>query len=217
MLKLLIFDWDGTLCDSIARIAQSIRYAAAEVGLVSPSENDAKEIVGLGLTEALERLFPEIKRNQIVAMCESYSRYFSELDHNPSPFFAGAKTTLIELKEEGYFIAVATGKSRRGLDRVLKAHNMSHFFHSSRCADETAGKPDPKMINELLCEFGVSPEQALMVGDTEFDMAMAVKAGTPCLGVSYGAHAVDRLYQYKPIACIDHFPEVKKIIYGLNK
>lgn len=209
---MLIFDWDGTLCDSLSRIALCIRCAAEEVGLTPPMEHEAREIVGLGLVDALERLFPGIQHEQILAMRDSYSRHFVEHDSEPSPFFEGVEQTLEELKSEGYLLAVATGKSRRGLDRVLTARRLNSFFHGSRCADETAGKPDPTMLNELLGEFGVQPNEALMVGDTEFDMAMAVNAGTPRVAVSYGAHSKDRLHKYQPLACIDRFFEIKNIL-----
>ncbi len=109
-------------------------------------------------------------------------------------------------------MAVATGKSRKGPDRVLQARCLSDFFDGSRCADETAGKPDPRMINELLREFGVQPSESLMVGDTEFDMAMAVNAKTPRIAVSYGAHSKERLKQYQPLACMDRFNEIKNIL-----
>ncbi|MDX2349143.1 MAG: HAD-IA family hydrolase [Porticoccus sp.] len=212
MVKLLIFDWDGTLCDSLSRIALCIRCAAEEVGLPPPPEHEAREIVGLGLVEALETLFPGIHMDQILAMRDSYSRHFVEHDREPSPFFKGVEETLEQLKDQGYLITVATGKSRRGLDRVLKARRLSDFFHGSRCADETAGKPNPLMLNELLQEFKSSPEEALMVGDTEFDMAMAVNAGIPRVAVSYGAHSSGRLLRYQPLACLDNFEDIEKII-----
>mgnify|MGYP003658745366 FL=1 len=215
MAKLLIFDWDGTLCDSLSRIALCIRCAAEEVGLSPPMEHEAREIVGLGLIEALERLFPGLHMDQVLAMRDSYSRHFVELDREPSPFFDGVSETLEGLKQQGYLLAVATGKSRKGLDRVLKARELSDFFHGSRCADETAGKPNPLMLNELLKEFGASPQEALMVGDTEFDLAMAVNAGVPCVAVSYGAHCASRFDQYAPLACIDQFHEINNILNNM--
>ncbi|MEH6616407.1 MAG: HAD-IIIA family hydrolase [Porticoccus sp.] len=217
MTKLLIFDWDGTLCNSLSRIALCIRCAAEEVGLPPPPEHEAREIVGLGLVEALETLFPGIHMDQILAMRDSYSRHFVKHDREPSPFFKGVEETLEQLKEQGYLLTVATGKSRRGLDRVLKTRRLSHFFHGSRCADETAGKPNPLMLNELLQEFKLPPEEALMVGDTEFDMAMAVNAGMPKVAVSYGAHSSDRLLKYQPLACLDEFKEIVKIINNIKQ
>ncbi|WP_461516372.1 HAD family hydrolase [Porticoccus sp.] len=217
MAKLLVFDWDGTLCDSLSRIVLCIRCAAEEVGLPAPTDDAARDIVGLGLVDALETLFPGIGREQIFAMRDSYSRHFVEFDQEPSPFFDGVFETLESLREEGYLLTVATGKSRRGLDRVLQARGLTDFFHGSRCADETAGKPDPKMLLELMAEFRVPPLSTLMVGDTEYDLAMAVSAGTPSVAVSYGAHHHDRLLQYRPLACIAQFSELKSIIESYKK
>ena len=221
MAKLLIFDWDGTLCNSLERIAGCIRAAAEECDLLPPEPEAAREIVGLGLVEALEALFPGISMPQILAMRDSYSRHFVEQDAEPSPFFPGVEETLESLRDEGYWLAVATGKSRRGLNRVLKTRGLTEFFHASRCADETASKPHPLMLKELLAEFDLPPEQALMVGDTEFDMEMAVRANIPRIAVSYGAHSKERLNSYQPIACIDEFltikPEIESYKYQLYK
>ncbi|TNE75678.1 MAG: HAD family hydrolase [Gammaproteobacteria bacterium] len=217
MAKLLVFDWDGTLCDSLSRIVKCIRCAAEEVGLPAPQHEAAKEIVGLGLVDALETLFPGIERAQILAMRDSYSRHFVEFDREPSPFFEGVMETLESLRADGYLLTVATGKSRRGLDRVLKARGLDDFFHGSRCADETAGKPDPRMLLELMAEFQSIPEQTLMVGDTEFDLAMALSAGVPRVAVSYGAHHPERLLKYQPIACVDQFSMIAPVIENYKK
>ncbi len=217
MAKLLVFDWDGTLCDSLSRIVLCIRCAAGEVGLPPPTDDAARDIVGLGLVDALETLFPGIDREQIFAMRDSYSRHFVEFDQEPSPFFDGVFETLESLREEGYLLTVATGKSRRGLDRVLQARGLTDFFHGSRCADETAGKPDPRMLLELMAEFRAAPLSTLMVGDTEYDLAMAVSAGAPSVAVSYGAHHPDRLLQYQPLACIEQFSELKSVIENYKK
>lgn len=217
MAKLLVFDWDGTLCDSLSRIVTCICLAAEEIGLPAPHHDAAKDIVGLGLIDALERLFPGIESEHILAMRDSYSRHFVEQDREPSPFFDGVMETLESLHQQGYLLTVATGKSRRGLDRVLKARGLDNFFHGSRCADETAGKPDPKMLLELMGEFQVAPEQTLMVGDTEFDLAMAVSAGVPRVAVSYGAHHPERLLKYQPLACIDQFSLIGGVIENYKK
>jgi len=217
MAKLLIFDWDGTLCDSLSRIVQCIGCAAEDVGLPAPEVDAARDIIGLGLVEALQTLFPGIEHGQILAMRDSYSRHFVEFDREPSPFFDGVMETLEFLRGEGYLLAVATGKSRRGLDRVLKARGLTDFFHGSRCADETAGKPDPRMLLELMAEFGAAPHHAMMVGDTEFDLAMAVSAGVPSVAVSYGAHHPERLMKYQPLACIDRFSDVGSVVEKYKK
>lgn len=216
MTKLLIFDWDGTLSDSLSRIAYCLRCAAIDNQLTPPSEDEAREIVGLGLEEALRRLFPKISddRGLIARLRNSYSEHFLLNDAQPSPLYPYVMESLTEFRDNGHFIAVATGKSRRGLDRVLREKGLDGFFHASRCADETRSKPHPQMLHELVAHFGVEPEQAVMVGDTEFDMAMAQSINMPRLAVSYGAHARERLQRYQPLACVDCFSEVGAAIGG---
>lgn len=212
MSPLLIFDWDGTLCDSLARIALCLQLAARDQGLEPPSEQEARDIVGLGLDEAMQVLFPDVDAGGRQRLREDYSRHFRSQDAQPSPLYPGVLETLVELADAGFMLSVATGKSRAGLDRVLKALDMGDFFHSSRCADETASKPDPLMLHALVNEHGLSPDQALMVGDTTFDMEMALKAGMPRLAVSYGAHTVERLLAYEPLAHIDRFADIAPIL-----
>ena len=210
--KLLIFDWDGTLSDSVARIAKCMQMAAQEYSLQVPTYSDVAEIVGLGLHEATIRLFPGSSHYESSLIQASYSKHYRSEDHQPCDFFPGVMETLHELRDQGYQLAVATGKSRAGLDRVLAALDLKGFFHSSRCADETLSKPHPLMLEELLSEFGVSAPQAVMVGDTEFDMQMAENAAMPRIAVSYGAHHIDRLRAFKPLACIDLFADIKQAL-----
>lgn len=209
---MLIFDWDGTLCDSLHRIAYCLQLAADDVGLPVPTVEEAKDIIGLGLYEALAQLFPGIENGAIQVLRNSYAEHFRRVDQTPSPLFADVERTLIDLRDQGYVLTVATGKSRAGLDRVLQAMGMKNFFHSTRCADETASKPDPLMLQSLLEEHGLPAQQAIMVGDTTFDMEMAQRAGVPRIAVSYGAHSLERLAMYDPLACIDAFSVFKKIL-----
>lgn len=208
MTKLLIFDWDGTLCDSLSRIVECLQLAADDAGLPIPEPDAARDIVGLGLREALNRLFPGIEDEYIEKLRVSYSAHFRRLDHNPSPFYPGALETLHRLKDDGYLLAVATGKSRRGLDRILAAHRLNCFFDDSRCADETASKPDPLMLRELLASLAVTPERSILIGDTEFDMEMAQRAQVARIGVSYGAHGAERLKVYDLHACLDSIVDI---------
>lgn len=210
--KLIVFDWDGTVSDSLARIAQCVQLAAGEHQLDIPPINDIKEIVGLSLPKAMAQLFPTINEDKAESLRKGYSAHYKILDQKPCPFFPTAMSALTRLKKQGYLLAVATGKSRQGLDRVLRALDMDDFFHGSRCADETRSKPDPQMLNELLAEFSIEPKQAVMVGDTEFDMEMAFNAGVPRVAVSYGAHAVERLQVYQPIACIDKLKDIERYL-----
>lgn len=212
MTKLLIFDWDGTLCDSLKRIADCLRLAALELGVEPPPEENAREVVGLSLSRAMQQLFPEADGTLIDALNASYSRHFVEQDQQPSPFFPEVRESLELMRENGHWLSVATGKSRRGLNRVFATSGLTSFFHASRCADETASKPDPLMLLQLLEEFGVAPEEALMVGDTEFDMEMAARANIPRIAVSYGAHAAERLEKYDPLLCTTSFSEIKDYI-----
>ena len=210
--KLLIFDWDGTLCDSVTTISTCIQHAAKQQGLPIPSFAEASNIIGLGLKEAVTYLFPNADDEVIAAVVQSYSSYYREKNAGPTDFFPHVLEVLSEIKQSGYLIAVATGKSRAGLNRAFAASDIEDFFHDSRCADETASKPNPLMLAELLEKFDVSADQALMVGDTEFDLDMAQQINMPRLGVTYGAHAKDRLLKFEPIACIDFFSDLVKYI-----
>ena len=212
-IKLIIVDWDGTISDSVARIVSSMQSAATELDMAVPTYLEVKEIIGLGLTEAAFRLFPQATREQVFQLQTSYSQHYRTEDSAPCPFFFGVEETLHQLKADGYQLAVATGKSRAGLDRVLLSLGMEDFFHSSRCADETLSKPHPLMLEQLLAEFDLPAEAAVMVGDTEFDMEMAVNAGMPRIAVSYGAHHADRLIAFDPLACVDLFSGIKSSLY----
>lgn len=177
-----------------------------------PSRRSAADIIGLGLVEATNQLFPGLDGTDVKAFTELYSRHFREQDKAPCQFFPGVTQTLDVLKSQGYILAVATGKSRAGLDRVLATRDMGDYFDGSRCADETMSKPNPLMLNELLDEFSVSSTEALMIGDTEFDLSMAKQASIRSIGVNYGAHSKERLEFYHPVACVDSFSDILKYL-----
>lgn len=204
----LIFDWDGTISDSVPRIAECMQLAAREHHLPVPSHQQAANIVGLGLTEAINRLFSSIDPLLINAVSKTYSRHYRAKNKGPCHFFPHVLEILHQLKQQGYILAVATGKSEAGLHRELTASGLEDFFHATRCADQTASKPNPLMLKQLLDQTQLHPSQAIMIGDTEYDMEMAVNADMPRLAVSYGAHSADRLKKYQPIACIDCFSEI---------
>jgi phosphoglycolate phosphatase len=210
--KLLIFDWDGTLSDSVARISRCIQLAAVDMSLPVPSYDEAKDIIGLGLQEAVTQLFPALNKEVIAEFSATYSAHYRREDSKPCDFFPQVLSTLEELRAQNYLLAVATGKSRNGLNRVFAATDLNGFFHGSRCADETRSKPHPLMLEELLAEFDISANNAIMVGDTEFDMEMAVNASMPRISVSYGAHDISRLSRFEPIACINKFSDIKKCL-----
>lgn len=202
---LFIFDWDGTLLDSADRIVAVMESAIADRGLPPLPQAAIKNIIGLGLPEALRALYPDLPAVELLELQSAYSRRFVESEAVPCNFFPGVLETLECLRVGGNRLAVATGKSRRGLTRVLTGLGMSDYFDASRCADETQSKPHPQMLHELLVELAVPAGSAVMVGDTEYDMAMALAAGMPRVAVDYGAHAVERLLPYQPGLVLSDF------------
>ena len=205
---LYIFDWDGTLCDSVDKIVRCTQAAARAVGMVEPSQESVKNIIGLSLVPAIQQVFPGISDGDLQQLLKLYSQFFKDEGAEPSKLYPGAQSTLETLLAQGHHIAIATGKSRQGLDRVLSALDMHDIFHGSRCADETASKPDPLMLRELLEEFRISAQDAVMIGDTEYDMDMARQLDMRRIAVSYGAHEAHRLHPYQPVRCLDNIAEL---------
>jgi phosphoglycolate phosphatase len=202
---LLIFDWDGTLSDSTSKIVSCLQQAAETTGFPILEDQVICNIIGLGLPEAMERLYPELSADDKEQVRLHYIQHFLAADQTPSPFFPGVIEGLERLRDEDFAMAVATGKSRRGLNRVLDKLDMQKYFDASRCADETQSKPHPLMLHELLIEMSVSADKAVMIGDTEYDMEMAQNANVPSVAVSYGAHHIDRLKPFNPLLCTDNF------------
>jgi phosphoglycolate phosphatase len=209
---LLIFDWDGTLIDSSEKIITSMHRAAASTGLPALTDEKIKNIIGLGLPEAIFTLYPDVDAEGREQFREHYAQHYLEADVIPCAFFPGVMDTLEDFKSRGHIITVATGKARRGLDRIMANMQLLDFFHASRCSDETQSKPHPQMLQELLQQFASHPQDALMVGDTGFDMEMAQRAHMPRIGVSYGVHDRDVLRKFSPMAIIDNFTELKKYV-----
>lgn len=206
--KLLIFDWDGTLANSIGRIVESMHAASDRTGFARRDDFAVKGIIGLGLPEAIRSLYPEIADDELSVFRQHYADHYIALEAEPSPLFDGVADTLQALRDEGYHLAVATGKARRGLDRVLKSHGWEDYFDITRAADETASKPHPLMLEQILAHCNVRPEQALMVGDSSFDLQMARNAGMGSVAVSYGAQTIEALQAFEPCLAIDHFSEL---------
>lgn len=207
--KLLIFDWDGTLADSIGRIVTAMHIAAQRAGRPERNDEAVKGIIGLGLPEAILTLYPDMTPEQVVSFRQHYADVYIAMDAQPSPLFAGVKDSLEAFRAEGYRLAVATGKARRGLDRVLKANGWEDFFDITRAADESASKPDPLMLNQILAHCDVRPEHALMVGDASFDLLMARNAGIDSVAVGYGAQSMQSLMAYEPRLAIERFTELR--------
>jgi len=184
---LIAFDWDGTLFDSTTLIVRCIQSACADLDLPVPSNRDASYVIGLGLGEALEQVVPALSRERYAELGNRFRRHFLAGQHE-IVLFDGVVAMLQTLKARNHWLAVATGKSRRGLDEALETVVLRGLFDGSRTADETASKPSPQMLLELMREFGVDPSRTLMIGDTTHDLEMARNAGTASVGVSYGAH-----------------------------
>ncbi|BAN49531.1 HAD-IA family hydrolase [Metapseudomonas resinovorans] len=217
--QLLIFDWDGTLVDSIARIVESMRVAAEQTELPWRDDAAIKGIIGLGLPEAIATLYPELDDARLIdAFRRRYGEHYNALECQPSPLFEGVGEALEAFRSQGYRLAVATGKSRRGLDHVLAGRGWLEYFDVTRCADETASKPDPRMLQEILAHCGVTAERAVMVGDSPFDLRMAHRAGMDCVAVGYGAQSLAELLKESPTLAIERFDELRHWLDGdLNR
>ncbi len=195
---LIAFDWDGTLYDSTKIIVRCIQAAVKDVGGTVPTDEAAGYVIGLALSQALAHAAPDVPPEKYPALGERYRHHYSA-HYNDLSLFDGVLPMLSELKARGHLLAVATGKSRRGLDDVLQSEELRGVFHSSRTADETAGKPDPRMLHELMDEFNIPATRVLMIGDTTHDLQMAVNAACPSVGVSYGAHEPGAFEVLKPL------------------
>jgi phosphoglycolate phosphatase len=198
---LLVFDWDGTLMDSASSIAVCLQAACRDLGLTVPSDRDARYVIGLGLADAMAHILPGLAPAEYPKVTERYRHHFLQRDSGTT-LFCGAAEMLRELRDAGHLLAIATGKSRRGLDRALVATGLTDCFHTTRCADEGHTKPDPGMLHRILEKLGVAPERALMIGDTTHDMAMAQAAGVERLAVRHGAHEERELLEYAPLTCV---------------
>ena len=199
---LIAFDWDGTLCDSTAIIVRCIQQAVCDVGGAMPSDEAASYVIGMGLMQALAHAAPDVPRERYTELGNRYRYHYLQHQDDLS-LFHGTLPLLQMLRERGHLLTVATGKSRRGLNEALHSAQLRGVFDGSRTADETAGKPHPLMLHELMAEFDVPPERTLMIGDTTHDLQMAQAAGCASVGVSYGAHPSDGFAAYGPLAVVD--------------
>jgi phosphoglycolate phosphatase len=205
---LIAFDWDGTLFDSTALITRSIQAACADLGLPVPSDENASYVIGLGLTDALQIAAPGLPPDRYPELGRRYRHHYFERQHELT-LFEGSLEMLQSLKERHHWLAVATGKSRRGLDEALAGVAIKGLFDGTRTADETASKPDPRMLLELMREFGVDPERTLMIGDTTHDLQLAANAGAHSVAVSYGAHQSEAFGEFAPCFVADSVSELR--------
>jgi phosphoglycolate phosphatase len=204
---LIAFDWDGTLFDSTQIIVRCIQRAVADVGGTVPSDKAAAYVIGMGLMQALAHAAPDVPESKYPELGRRYRDHYSS-HQNDLALFDGVLALLADLKARHHCLAVATGKSRRGLDEVLRTVELRSVFDGSRTADETAGKPDPRMLRELMAEFGTEPRRTLMVGDTTHDLQMALNAGCTSVGVSYGAHEPDAFDSLQPLFVAHSVPQL---------
>jgi len=204
---LLVFDWDGTLLDSAAAIVGAIQAACRDLDLPEPSDERARHVIGLGLGDALRHAVPELPETCYPQMVDRYRYHYLSRDYELQ-LFDGAAALIVELADAGFRLAVATGKSRQGLDRALRASGLGRYFQASRCADECCSKPHPQMLEELMAAFLVPCERTLMIGDTTHDLQMAKNAGVGALAVSYGAHSAAALDTLAPLARLQTVEEL---------
>jgi len=205
--SLIVFDWDGTIIDSASSIAECIRDSARDLGLPVPTTERASHVIGLGLHDSLRLAVPELQAQQYPEFVAAYRKHFLAREDTMG-LFAGMEDLLKELKGQ-HLLAIATGKSRRGLDRALAATGIRPLFRASRCADETNPKPHPAMLLELMAELGFSKDQTLMIGDTSHDLEMARAAEVDSVAVTYGAHPEEGLRACTPTACVSTVRELK--------
>ena len=204
---LIAFDWDGTLFDSTAIIVRCIQAAVRDVGGTVPTDKEAAYVIGMGLMQALAHAAPDVPPEKYTELGNRYRFHYIQHQDDLS-LFEGVLPLLNDLRERGHLLAVATGKSRRGLDEALHTVQLKGVFDGSRTADQTAGKPHPLMLQELMAEFDVAPDRLLMIGDTTHDLQMAVNAGCASVGVSYGAHEPDAFHALKPLAIVHSVREL---------
>lgn len=205
--ELLVFDWDGTLHDSVGAIVAALQAACSDLGVAIPESSHARQAIGLGLVDALRHSAPDLEEARYPEMAERYKYHYLSNDHTLC-LFDGVSAMIEELHAQGYLLAVATGKSRRGLDRVLEHSGIGSFFSASRCADECFSKPHPQMLHELMEALIVDPGRTLMIGDTTHDIQMAINAGVDGVAVSYGAHPGAQLASLNPLALLHSASEL---------
>ncbi len=210
--KLVIFDWDGTVMDSVTKIVNCIRSSAESLNLVPPSDEAIKNIIGMSLEKAIDVLFPDnVAQHQ--ALISGYKYQYS-VDTTPTPVFANVVSVLNALKEQGIVLAVATGKGRGGLERLLEQSQLRHFFSATRTSDEALSKPSADMLYQLLEELGISAQDAVMIGDTQIDMTMAKAAGMDRIGVTMGVHNAQQLNKLSPVATVDNYLQLQQVLLG---
>jgi phosphoglycolate phosphatase len=211
-VKAAIFDWDGTVVDSVEHITDCLHHASTSIGFPALEREAYRDIIGLGLMEALRRLYPGISKDEMAAMRDAYSTHFMATSASNQRVFPGMTEILQDLHSSGRHCAVATGKSRRGLNLALTASQLEPWFHVTRCADETRSKPDPTMLMEILTHLQLEPADAIMIGDTSYDLQMAHAIGMPAIGVRWGVHSDHVMAPFKPLAIVSTVDELSELL-----
>ena len=206
--EMIVFDWDGTLMDSAAAIVTALQTACRDLAIEPPSDQRARHIIGLGLQDALQAALPDLPPARYRELAERYRHHYLAHDHELA-LFDGAYDLVQMLADAGHLLAVATGKTRKGLDRAMQGSGLQASFHASRCADECHSKPHPQMLLELMDEFAVAPENTRMIGDTTHDLLMARNAKVGFLAVAYGAHPRAVLEAEQPLWCAADVAEMQ--------
>ncbi|NOR41832.1 MAG: HAD-IIIA family hydrolase [Gammaproteobacteria bacterium] len=209
---LIVFDWDGTLVDSIERIVTSLQHASKQAARINISENQAKNVIGLGLMEAITQLHPELdaKHNitELENIADTYRHHYLFENPTPAPLFTGVNQLLDELRHDGYTLAISTGKSRAGLKQSIEEHDVNDYFATTRCAGENKSKPHPEMLHEILHELNFSADEAVMIGDSIHDLEMANNANMKCIGVTHGVHDAKTLENHNPLICLSNIADL---------
>jgi phosphoglycolate phosphatase len=211
---LIIFDWDGTLIDSIDWIVHCLQTAGKQCGCGIPEAQAAKDVIGLSIRNACAKLFPGVDEQTLTQLIDCYQQTYLSRQLSREDLFPGVYEMLVELKQTGYQLAVATGKTRRGLQEALQATDTEELFCITRCSDETASKPDPLMLHQIMQHTKAANDRSLMVGDSTHDLQMAMNAQISSIAVSCGAHPQDILQQYSPLMCLQQPAELLNIIRG---
>lgn len=214
--KLLILDWDGTVADSHPRIIAAMQAAIVRLALPDKTPEQIEAIIGTGLIEATASLFPTESTQMHHRLADVYRQLYVEIHDGPNPLFPKAIETLTCLNETGYTLAIATAKSRQGLNRDLYGWKLTALFAATRCAEDTESKPSPQMILELMAELDIDPESTVMIGDSEYDMQMAQNAGVTSILADYGDQKRMHLLDYNPIACLNRFCDLPEVLYTLT-
>lgn len=209
---LLVFDWDGTLVDSIERIVTSLQFASKSTINADVSEQQARNVIGLGLSEAIEKLHPELDNRQhaeqLNRIADAYRQHYLHQNTVPAPLFPGVNKLLDKLSNDGYTLAISTGKSRAGLEQSINEHQVGNYFLTTLCAGENKSKPHPEMLHKIMHELNFSASQTLMIGDSEHDLKMASNANVKSIGVTHGVHNAVTLQKHQPLICLNDITEL---------